>query len=131
MLEQGDIMKLGRVTVKIRKMVMSQDQEEKNNELIVNQVVDLNQKKRHKNQQQNDEQKLCRICFVEEDTVENPLLTICDCAGSMQWIHFDCMRQWLKNKLVKKETRFSFSFDLKNLVCELCKSPIPGEFYLT
>lgn len=120
-------MKLGRVTVKIRRMIMNEAQEEENNNLIVNQILDLNEKMKNKKKPDPEEQKLCRICFIEDDTVENPLLTICDCAGSMQWIHFDCMRQWLRNKLVSKETKFSYSFNLKNLECELCKCQIPGK----
>lgn len=41
-----------------------------------------------------DEQSVCRICLTEEEESENPLLTPCKCAGSMGFIHHQCLKQW-------------------------------------
>jgi hypothetical protein len=39
----------------------------------------------------------CRICFTQQETQENPLLSPCDCKGSMQYVHQDCLRMWLQS----------------------------------
>ena len=36
----------------------------------------------------------CRFCFDESATNENPLLSPCDCRGSIQFIHRECLRHW-------------------------------------
>ncbi|XP_013781992.2 E3 ubiquitin-protein ligase MARCH8-like isoform X2 [Limulus polyphemus] len=49
---------------------------------------------------------ICRICHCEGD-LEFPLITPCLCAGSLRYIHQDCLQQWIKSS----DTR----------CCELCK----------
>nr|AEE62925.1 unknown [Dendroctonus ponderosae] len=49
---------------------------------------------------------ICRICHCEADA-ENPLLSPCYCAGSLKYVHQNCLRQWL----AASDTRS----------CELCK----------
>lgn len=41
---------------------------------------------------------LCRICFAENNTSENPLISVCKCAGSLKYIHLECLRTWLSRK---------------------------------
>jgi hypothetical protein len=36
----------------------------------------------------------CRFCFDEELNPRDPLLAPCACAGSMRYIHRDCLRRW-------------------------------------
>lgn len=39
---------------------------------------------------------VCRICLSEDETEQNnPLLSICKCAGSMSMIHVRCINDWL------------------------------------
>lgn len=41
----------------------------------------------------------CKICFYTEESPENPLLSPCECSGSVGWVHLDCLAQWkLKGK---------------------------------
>lgn len=40
----------------------------------------------------------CRLCWDNEFTVDNPLLQICKCRGGVEFIHFECVRGWLKTK---------------------------------
>lgn len=58
----------------------------------------------------------------EAEGVDNPLFSICACAGSTKFIHLNCIRQWLDGKLHKKQSEFVFSYNWKNLECELCKT---------
>jgi hypothetical protein len=49
----------------------------------------------------NDSGKVCRICLDEEDPLDmgvNPLIVPCLCAGSMRFIHVQCVREWLDSK---------------------------------
>ena len=40
--------------------------------------------------------KICRICYIEEDDPENnPLLQPCSCSGSLKYIHLTCLKLWL------------------------------------
>ena len=40
-------------------------------------------------------QKICRICYQEDDTKENPLIQPCLCSGSLKYIHLNCLKQWI------------------------------------
>ncbi len=43
------------------------------------------------------------ICFNEENSNENSLIHPYKCSGSMQFIHLNCLKKWLKTKkLIKK-----------------------------
>uniref|UniRef100_A0A4W5MT16 RING-type E3 ubiquitin transferase n=1 Tax=Hucho hucho TaxID=62062 RepID=A0A4W5MT16_9TELE len=48
----------------------------------------------------------CRICHCEGDD-DSPLITPCNCTGSLRFVHQTCLQQWIKSS----DTR----------CCELCK----------
>jgi E3 ubiquitin-protein ligase DOA10 len=43
--------------------------------------------------------KQCRVCLDEASSKINPLLSVCSCAGSAKFIHFECLKTWLEGKL--------------------------------
>mmetsp|Transcript_30301 Transcript_30301/g.22497 ORF Transcript_30301/g.22497 Transcript_30301/m.22497 type:complete len:83 (-) Transcript_30301:778-1026(-) len=45
-----------------------------------------------------DEQKRCRFCWLTDADEANPLFTSCKCSGSVGFIHFTCLRNWLDIK---------------------------------
>lgn len=47
---------------------------------------------------QEDEYKRCRFCWLTEADESNPLFTSCKCAGSVGFIHYNCLRNWLQVK---------------------------------
>nr|XP_002733112.1 PREDICTED: E3 ubiquitin-protein ligase MARCH8-like [Saccoglossus kowalevskii] len=49
---------------------------------------------------------ICRICHCEGDN-EFPLITPCLCAGSLKYVHQQCLQHWIKSSDTK--------------TCELCK----------
>ena len=51
----------------------------------------------------NIENNVCRICYMN-----NNLTKFCDCKGSIEYMHRECLLKWIKRS--------------KSLNCELCKS---------
>lgn len=49
---------------------------------------------------------ICRICHCEAEP-DQPLISPCLCAGSLQYVHQSCLQRWIKSSDTKK--------------CELCK----------
>lgn len=71
---------------------------------------------------------ICRICLCEEeDRSGNPLITPCKCAGTMKYIHIECLREWLNSKSTFKESNPPGvkTYCWKALECELCKIRFP------
>jgi len=68
------------------------------------------------------------VCWEKTSTPENPLLNSCQCDGSVRYIHYDCLKFWLKQKMVKKEEPNLISYTWKQFECEICKKPYPYVF---
>jgi E3 ubiquitin-protein ligase DOA10 len=64
---------------------------------------------------------ICRICLCDDEVLnDNPLVSVCKCAGTMSMIHVKCINEWLN---IKRETRVStttHSYQWTVLECELC-----------
>jgi E3 ubiquitin-protein ligase DOA10 len=71
---------------------------------------------------------ICRICLSDEgeDSEINPLFSPCKCAGTMKYIHLNCLQEWLNSRMVMKETASTKTYFWKNLECELCKTAFPN-----
>lgn len=67
------------------------------------------------------EEIICRICLSEEEP-DNPIISPCNCTGSVKYIHLECIREWLEGKKHKKETPFVNSYIWRGLECEICKA---------
>eukprot|EP00347_Sterkiella_histriomuscorum_P004352 403360777 len=92
-------------------LIKKQEQELKMRSAILN---------RQNSTTKSDQAITCKICLSEEDS-QNPMITPCNCTGSMQHIHFECLREWLEGKKHMKETPYVNSYIWKNLECEICK----------
>ena len=70
---------------------------------------------------------VCRICYIEEEDPENPLLQPCICSGSMKFIHLSCLKHWISTRsCVKIDTTDNCSvYIIKPVECELCKTKFP------
>ncbi|KAJ8350213.1 hypothetical protein SKAU_G00253430 [Synaphobranchus kaupii] len=65
-----------------------------------------------------DEADLCRICQMREESPSNPLLEPCRCTGSLQYVHQDCMKKWLRSKISSGSSLDAVT------TCELCKEKL-------
>ena len=79
----------------------------------------------------NKKPKVCRICYGKDTNIENPLICPCTCKGSMKYIHYQCLKNWLNSKIdsessLNSETEeVGITYCSKDLSCELCKSKFP------
>lgn len=73
----------------------------------------------------NKELPFCRFCWVNETTEENPLISSCKCRGGVQYIHFGCLKEWVKTKRSQKEYAHISTYLFRQFECEICKTPYP------
>ena len=67
----------------------------------------------------------CRICYLLNSDIENPLVSPCKCNGSMKYIHFKCLKHSIEVNLTKKiELNYKY-YIWKNYSCEICKEEYP------
>ena len=74
----------------------------------------------------------CRICYGEDSNEDNPLICPCICKGSMKYIHYDCLKNWLNSKIEEEMLMDQdnkdvdvISYNRKDISCELCKERLP------
>lgn len=64
---------------------------------------------------------------METYNIENPLISLCNCDGTMKYIHLECLKEWLRNKLAMRTRGGAVSYYWKNFNCELCKQKFPSK----
>ena len=72
----------------------------------------------------------CRICFSDGSFEgKNPLISPCNCTGSVKYIHLNCLRKWLTSKVALKSSSINniYCYSFQYLECEICKSIIPEQ----
>ena len=52
----------------------------------------------------------------------------CKCTGSLNFIHFKCLKNWLEMKAQTKDAGNVYTVYWKNFECELCKNAYPFIF---
>ena len=126
-LKEGDILRIGRITIRIKKIKFTKSEDNKDNISINTNLKEIPTEKNAKKiyeKKENLKYKICRICYLEEDTIENPLIQPCVCSGSMKYIHLECLKHWLKTsifiKIESNQDRFIYLY--KTPQCELCKT---------
>ena len=72
-------------------------------------------------------QKCCRICYLDDDTLSNPLIQPCLCSGSLKYIHLNCLKQWIgtRNYTRLENNDHCSIYLIKEIDCELCKNKLP------
>ena len=147
-LKEGEIFKIGREIFKVKKIKFSKkkrDKEQKkdldnisnNTEFQENSIIKDLKSKIKINEKKESKYNICRICYLEEESSENPLIQPCECSGSMKYIHLDCLKRWLYTSIfIKIESNNDSCLYLKKPAeCELCKTKYPdiifhnGKFY--
>ncbi|XP_029952352.1 E3 ubiquitin-protein ligase MARCHF7 [Salarias fasciatus] len=65
-----------------------------------------------------EEGDLCRICQMGEESSTNPLIQPCRCTGSLQYVHQECIKRWLRSKIGSGTNLEAIT------TCELCKEKL-------
>ena len=68
---------------------------------------------------------ICRLCYLSESTIEDPLISPCNCSGSMKYIHLSCLKNSIKIKYTKKVSEYAEMFLFQNYSCEICLTQYP------
>ncbi len=68
----------------------------------------------------------CRICYEEGGAA---FVRPCACCGSMAYVHYNCLCEWLKRKEgeAKKQRR---TFERNNVQCNVCKTRMDIQYAL-
>lgn len=120
----NDVIKLGRVKLRLKEIKRSSDLL-KIGEVRGVQIIDNLSENAVKSKAKR--KALCRICYCNEEEMNSDLIQPCLCSGSMKYIHFCCLQQWLKSKGIDKKTTTAtaITYSLKAIECELCKTVLP------
>lgn len=72
------------------------------------------------------ENPVCYMCFDEEDTDENPMITPCKCSGDTKYVHVECLRKW---HTAEADNQICFLSSV-DATCSVCKSTFKSDFKL-
>lgn len=68
----------------------------------------------------------CYMCFDDEDTEENPMITPCKCSGDTKYVHVDCLRKW---HTAEADNQICFLSSV-DATCSVCKTTFKSDFKL-
>lgn len=78
-MDQGDIVKIGRVKLYIRKFNKDAERASQTRGSYSSGVAD---------------ELMCRLCLSGTETAEDLLINPCSCQGTMEYIHLKCLHGW-------------------------------------
>ena len=97
---KSDYMKVKRAQ-KLSREIISKIQEEKRYNYVLS-----------KEEEEEEDLNICRICYDNQETDDNKLIRPCKCKGTQRWIHEKCLLRWLNVNINNPEKRD---------YCDLCK----------
>ena len=115
----GDVLKLGRVIIRVRAVSVTGEDTAALSCLKAPMVMLPYQPC------QDEPPVVCRICLSEEQSDDNLLISPCDCSGTVKYIHVVCLQEWLRTRLDSDNTGTIRTYHWKNIDCELCKTALP------
>mmetsp|Transcript_127303 Transcript_127303/g.249461 ORF Transcript_127303/g.249461 Transcript_127303/m.249461 type:complete len:419 (+) Transcript_127303:75-1331(+) len=122
-LAEGDVMKLGRFKFRVRQLVASACGGQQP-ELRLDESSVFGACEKEPNTGADLSSTLCRICLLEGPGEDDPLITPCQCKGSIEYVHLGCLRHWIKGRLNLSDAQGG-SYFYRPLACELCKAVYP------
>ena len=130
-LKEGDILRIGRITLKIKKIRFKKNKRKDKDKDSVSVGTNLQEVQIKTNrrafEKEESKYKICRICYSEEESDDNPLIQPCICSGSMKYIHLECLKHWLRTSIFEQieNTNSCCIYLYKTPECELCKTKYP------
>lgn len=62
---------------------------------------------------------------MEDQEGDDYIVNLCHCKGTGGSIHIKCVQNWINSKVKIKQTVESQCRYWKQLICEICKAPLP------
>lgn len=118
-LEPGDVLKLGRVQLRVKAVSLTGD------EAVSLDCLQTPVAVRQYAKSETEPTANCRVCLSEEQSDSNPLVSVCECAGTVKYVHLECLQEWLRTRLDIDHTPNVLSYHWRSLDCELCKTTFP------
>ena len=76
-----------------------------------------------------DPNNICRFCLGGFENESNPLVSPCNCCGSIKYVHINCLKEFYCTKgLVVPDEDSAVSILTRTLTCQLCKATLKGIF---
>lgn len=69
---------------------------------------------------------MCYMCFDDEDTDDNPLISPCKCRGDTRYVHVGCLRKW---HTAEADNQICFLSSV-DATCSVCKTTFKSDFKL-
>jgi hypothetical protein len=76
--------------------------------------------------QKSGDEPQCYMCFDDENTEENPMITPCKCSGDTKYVHVECLRKW---HTAEADNQICFLSSV-DATCSVCKSTFKSDFKL-
>ena len=139
-LNESSKKKIKKKNIKDNRKKNKKEDKDKHDSPIKKEKTIINLKEREKDkdtikpQEKKEKGKICRICLSGEDSpVKNPLICPCTCKGSMKFIHYFCLKNWLNLKIESdlgygrdiETEQPTITYSTKDIACELCKTKLP------
>ncbi|KRX04576.1 SMAD/FHA domain [Pseudocohnilembus persalinus] len=136
-LQPGDILKLGRIEYLVQEINDGKDTKTVQGPVSgdYQQIYEVTEEdlKAQQTQSQSElggaetegQQRLCRICYFEDNQEDNFLISPCSCKGSCEFVHYQCLKTWVQSKIKRKEQGSTISYNWKISECEICNSTLP------
>lgn len=102
-LQKGDIIKLGRIQFRVKDLQTPTIP--KNDPMTLQSNEDILEVRSiiYDNKESADvddgSSPQCRFCWGTSACEEDPLINVCDCTGTMKYIHLQCLKRWVKSKV--------------------------------
>ena len=149
-INQGDLIKLGRMYIKIREICINRkiiNKNLNNKKNIINRINTsysnnnfnnynnsnhLNNLNNKKNIIKIKNKKLCRVCYCDDKEINSPLISPCKCIGGLKYIHLSCLINWIEARaiLIKNESNNDcLKYEINQVNCEICQEPYPDYIY--
>lgn len=132
-LKEGDTFRIGTLRVKVKEIILEDNQPEKPIEVNSKYAIYENLTKQLSkgfNPDPSSDQPICRVCLEEAEIGQNPLIAPCKCSGSAKYIHIKCIQEWFSKIMNPRKVGACIQLEWKPLVCELCNQSLPFKMYL-
>ena len=54
-----------------------------------------------------EQEQLCRFCLSTKNSIKNPLISPCNCKGSLEFVHLKCLNRWRRMDVQRNGRRCS------------------------